>query len=383
MKRVTHAYAGLIVCLGSPAWTHAAVAPASPGGPGSAVDVFPGSEAAPRNSEGSIIALSGGRLLLTSTRFYGGRADHSEAHIAAITSDDGGRTWSEPVVVQKNVGKKNVMSASLARLQAPASAGDAGPIGLFYLVKNGDDDLKVYVRTSRDEGKSWSEPVCVTNRPGYHVMNNDRVRRLRSGRLLCPVAFTADSRKVNHYRSLCFISDDAGKTWRAGRGDVGAPKRGAMEPEVIERNDGTLLMLVRTQLGRNYAATSSDGGDTWSKAEPFGPSAPEAPSTLRRISSTGDWLLIFNDSIDPKHHHHGTRTPLTAAVSTDEGRTWKHQRNIETRKDQTYAYTSLIFVGDRAVMSYYVSNNKTGRLSLRFRSVPIDWFYGSGASTAK
>lgn len=349
-------------------------------GPGFFVDVFPHSDAYPRNSEGSLIELTDGRLYLVCTRFYGGDADQAAANIVSRVSSDGGQTWSEPVVVQENVGAQNVMSASLQRLtdeRTPDGKRAAGPIGFYYLVKNGDTDLKVFLRTSTDEAQSWSEPACVTNRPGYHVMNNDRVVRLGTGRLLCPVAWTADSGEVNHYTSLCFFSDDQGKTWTAGTGSVDAPKRGAMEPEVIERKDGSVLMLMRTQTGRNYASISRDGGDTWDGAEPFGPAAPEAPSTLRRIPATGDWLMIFNPVTQEGADHGGKRTPLSASVSNDEGRTWSEVRHIETRADLTYAYTSLIFVEDRALMSYYVYDEAARRLSTRFRSVPLTWFYGN------
>ncbi|MBX7256815.1 MAG: glycoside hydrolase [Candidatus Hydrogenedentes bacterium] len=347
-------------------------------GPGFHVDVFPDSETYPRNSEGSIIELTDGRLYLVGTRFYGGLADEAAANIVSRISSDGGSTWSEPVVIQENVGTQNVMSASLQRLTAertPDGKRGAGPIGLFYLVTNSEVDLKVYLRTSTDEAKTWSEPLCVTNRPGYHVMNNDRVVRLSTGRLLCPVAWTSDSGKVNHYTSLCFISDDQGRTWTAGTGSVDAPKRGAMEPEVIERKDGSVLMLIRTQTGRNYAAVSQDGGDSWGGAEPFGPAAPEAPSTLRRIPSTGDWLLIFNPVTDANADHGGQRTPLSSAISKDEGKTWSTTRDIETRADQAFAYTSLIFANDRALMSYYVHDTNAKRIATRFRSIPVSWFY--------
>jgi len=358
------------------------VTPAAFGqGPGFFVDVFPGSETFPRNSEGSIIELTDGHLFLVGTRFYGGHADQAAANIMARTSTDGGRSWSEPVVVQENVGAQNVMSASLQRL-TPARTPDGkratGPIGLFYLVKNSDTDLKVYVRTSLDEAHTWAEPVCVTNRDGYHVMNNDRVVRLSTGRLVCPVAWTADSGKVNHYTSLAFFSDDQGKTWTAGTGAVDAPKRGAMEPEVIERRDGSLLMLVRTQTGRNYASISRDGGSTWGEAAPFGPPAPEAPSTLRRIPTTGDWLLVFNPVVVDGAGHGGKRTPLSAAISKDEAATWSTPRPIETRTDQAFAYTSLTFVDDRALMSYYVEDDRSGFSSTRFRSVEVPWFYAAG-----
>ena len=107
--------------------------------------------------------------------------------------------------------------------------------------------------------------------------------------------------------------------------------------------------------------------------------SPEAPATLRRIPATGDLLMVWNDNHEPGGDHSGRRTPLTAAVSSDEGHSWQHLRNIEEKPDEQYAYTSLIFVGDRVLLSYYIEDGKTKRISTRFRSVPVTWFYGATA----
>lgn len=337
-------------------------------------NVFPATKSNPRYSEGSIIELADGSLLYAVTEFVGSGSDFAKARIIAKRSTDGGRTWGKPRVLQKNVGGKNVMSVTLRRLTG--SQAKNSPIGIFYLIKNSFSDLRVYLRISTDEAKSFGEPIRVTSTPGYHVLNNDRVTRLSSGRLLVPVASTPDVRKVNHFKSWCMISDDAGKTWRTGKGKVDLPKRGAMEPEVIELPDGRVLMILRSQLGYIAASYSKDGGDTWSKPVDWGVKAPEAPATLRRIPATGDLLLVWNNTFAKGKDHGGKRTPLTAAISSDNGKTWKHTRNLESRTDNTYAYTSLTFVGPRAVLSYYVRDEKTGRISSRFRSVPVGWFYG-------
>jgi sialidase-1 len=50
-------------------------------------------------------------------------------------------------------------------------------------------------------------------------------------------------------------------------------------------------------------------------------------------------------------------------------------RDLETQPDEAYAYTSIAFHRDRAVLSYYVQEAKTGRISSRFRSLPVSWFY--------
>ncbi|MFP6763400.1 MAG: sialidase family protein, partial [Planctomycetaceae bacterium] len=90
--------------------------------------------------------------------------------------------------------------------------------------------------------------------------------------------------------------------------------------------------------------------------------------------ATGDLVLIWNDTYKPGTGHGGERTPLTAAISSDDGQTWKTVGNLESDPQKTFAYTSLTFVRDRAVMSYWESE-QSGKYSCRFRSLPVSWFY--------
>ena len=296
----------------------------------------------PRYTEGSIVERADGSLLFAVTEFQDSGSDFAKAHIVGRVSDDGGRTWGSSRVLQKNTGGLNVMSVTLRRvglLKPPAIPGPGEVseksrpgfeppdvpfgIGMFYLQKNGFNDLDCYVRFSRNEGRSFGPPVLITADPGYHVVNNDRVTQLSTGRLLVPAASTKDVKTVNHFVSHCYISDDGGTTWRNSRGHVDAAGRGAMEPEVVELSDGRLLMILRTQLGYIGRSHSTDGGETWSPMESLGVRAPEAPATLRRIPATGDLVLIWNDTYKPGTGHGGERTPLTAAISSDDGRPGK------------------------------------------------------------
>lgn len=336
--------------------------------------VYEATQANPRYTEGSVVELADGALLFAITEFEGSGSDFARASIIGRETRDGGRTWGERRVLQENVGGMNVMSVTLRRL-GPPNRWDT-PIGMFYLVKNGKDSLDLFLRISEDEANSFGEPIRVNRERGYHVMNNDRVKRLSSGRLLAPVAYTDDVERSNHFVSFCFLSDDDGKTWRRGRGSVDQPRRGAMEPDVVELSDGRVMMIVRTQLGHIGAAHSPDGGDTWGEPFAVGVTAPEAPATIDRLPATGDLLLIWNNRFAAGQGHGGRRTPLTAAVSSDDGKTWRHVRDLETRDDHTYAYTSLRFVGSRAVLSYWDHDQSSGRYSARFRSVPMTWFYG-------
>jgi sialidase-1 len=340
--------------------------------------VFVATGQGPRYGKGSVLVLRDGRLLFATTEFEGSSSDFAKGRIIAVLSSDEGRTWGTPRVLQENVGKLNIMSVTLRRL-SPDAVFD-GPIGMFYSQRNSPSNLQVFLRVSDDEGTTFGPPVRVTVDPGYHVLNNDRVTVLSSGRLIVPVASTRDVDRGNGFACECYRSDDRGKTWCRARGSVAYPKRGAMEPEVLEQEGGRLLMHMRTQFGHVAVSESSDGGETWGQARSWGVRSPESPATLRRIPSTGDLLLIWNDSLRRGDVHTRRRSPLTAAVSTDAGKTWSYRNDLETDDKSDYAYTSVTFHRGRALLTYYVNDRAAGRISSRFRSVPIASLYERPAS---
>jgi len=80
----------------------------------------------PRNTEGDIVKLKDGSLLLGYSEFVGSdSSDFAQARIAGKTSRDGGRTWSAPFVIAPNDGKMNTMSPSFLRLRS-------GGLGMAY-----------------------------------------------------------------------------------------------------------------------------------------------------------------------------------------------------------------------------------------------------------
>jgi sialidase-1 len=297
----------------------------------------------PRQTEGDIVVLKNGTLLAAWSDFTGGRRDEATAQISAAKSNDGGRTWSAPFVLQENIGKNNVMSVSFLRVRS-------GEILFFFLVKNSLSDLKLLVRRSHDEAKTWSAPVVITPDPGYFIMNNARAVQLKSGRILCPISFCPDIKpRDSHLLTVLYFSDDNGHTWQRGKDTVDVPKRGAMEPHVVQLKNGAVLQIIRTQLGQIWSALSSDGGDTWSQAAPFGVVTPEAPSTIVRMPDRGELLLVYNPKIETSITSMNARTPLVCALSKDEGKTWSKPKTIEASPEFTYAYTSVTFAGNRAL----------------------------------
>jgi Neuraminidase (sialidase) len=330
--------------------------------------VAPPTREHPRNGEGDIVALKDGRLMLVYSRFNAGAtADDSPAEICRRYSSDMGKTWTpDEVLIPNDV--MNLMSVSLLRLQN-------GEILLAYGRRRSNGDLRFYARCSKDEGKSWTEDFVITPEKRYYVINNARIVQLKSGRLIAPAVVCRGEtwKKDYFFFSHTWTSDDNGRTWKTSGQRLVVPgcSEGAEEPGVVELKDGRVLMVIRTNIGHIWTSVSADAGATWAEPTVTTLDSPNSPATIARIPTTGDLLLVWNNSPPSQKNKGIPRSPLTTAISKDEGKTWQHVRNLEDAPDGNYCYTSVTFVKDKAVLSFYE------RAGLKVAVIDDDWFYGS------
>jgi len=323
----------------------------------------------PRSGEGDMVELTDGRLLFAYGAFRGGE-DHAPADIVACYSSDHGQTWTQPQVLVENEGQCNVMSVSLLHLSPQR-------ILLFYLRTDSTRRCYVCLRESTDEAQTWGPPAFCTPQDRYYVICNDCAIQLNDGRILLPYDVTDDASLPDEHQHImagAVYSDDGGQTWQMSN-EIYSRVRGAMEPKVVELNDGRLWMLLRTDRGVLDESFSEDGGATWSEAVSSGIVASQAPFVFKRIPNTGDLLLIRNPEVNLQLSHQGYRTPLRCTISRDEGTTWEKAKDLEPDLSHTYCYVSLTFVEDMAILSYYVGTPRKPLESLRVARVPIDWFY--------
>lgn len=329
----------------------------------------------PRNSEGDFIRLKNGRILFVYSHFTGGSGDNASSFLAGRFSEDGGRTWSKKDrLVLPNEGKMNTMSVSLLRLQN-------GKIALFYLRKNSLTDCVPYMRLSSDEAQSWSAPRRCIRSPGYYVMNNDRAVQLSNGRILLPVALH-NTPEVNHFfngRLFCYISDDNGETWHRSQQVPNPQQVTSEEPGIVPLKDGRLLLFCRTTAGSQFISFSHDQGEHWSPLKPSAIRSPCSPASIERIPATGDLLLVWNNTYAPNASSGGDRTPLTLAISSDEGKTWRKIKTLEDDPWGWYCYTAIEWVGNHVLLGYCAGNRRkySGLATAQITRLSLDWVYAN------
>ena len=340
----------------------------------------------PRHDHQLIFPLDEDRLLLVWSEYYSksenptaiqghaGVGDAVSCQISSMVSTDRGRSWGDRKVMQPNVWKHNVKHPNLMRLSDKE-------ILFSYVGWDSESQRNVYMRRSLDNGETWGEQVQISE-PGWLCNNADHVLRLSSGRVL----LSAHGPYADNYiggqpylggksklHSFVFYSDDGFKTWKRSADSMTAKGRGCHEPAIVELKDGRLMCFLRNTNQRLYRSYSGDGGVHWSEPAATELPAPESPSLVKRIPTTGDLLLLWNNVASPSNW---PRTPLTAAISKDEGQSWTNFRDIENRKDQDAAYPSVTFVGDEALVAYYSRSTKWKRdTEITLRIYKIDRFY--------
>jgi sialidase-1 len=353
----------------------------------------------PRQDGASIVELNDGSLMIiwmehflapTSGKEHAGGDDHAPCHIASMISRDGGHTWTDyRIFIENNPDDVNIHFPCLLRLQN-------GQIMLYYQRRHeiapGQPQVSTsYLSWSSDECKTFSEPIEHTLIRRNNMGGNKPIQ-LSSGRIVLPIdrmignwCETDDHGKVlDHSTVSCCYSDDDGRTWTESQTWLDLPLRGCMEARIAELRDGRLLMTMRTQLGSVFKSESSDQGKTWSKPQTTGLRAPESMPVLKRIPQTGDLVIIWNNSeYDPKAvTHWGKRTPLTVAISRDEGETWQCIKNIETDPDYEFTNPTCYFTSQGTVIITYVASKmredgRFGRTCMPLKAVVagIEWLY--------
>lgn len=244
-------------------------------------------------------------------------------------SRDNGYSWSKPKILFKLPTESGRWGGCEVLVDRD------GEVHLFFLKwREGREDLDIWHSKSMNGRKFWQTPKCVWQ--GYCGSLNS-VIQLQKGRILLPFECLRTRNWAWGINGLTYMgmfsckalySDDAGDTWHLAPADLRAPNLltyGANEPVVIELKDGRLWMLIRTQMGRLYESFSKDGV-TWPQPRPTRLISSDSPAGLLRLTD-GRIVLLWNCCLRFPYAY-GGRHVLHAAISEDEGLSWRGYREV-------------------------------------------------------
>jgi sialidase-1 len=306
--------------------------------------------------------------------------DHSPVNIATMLSSDDGYTWSDYcILADNNPGDTNVHYPLLLGLHS-------GDILMYYIryheIKPAAPlNFTSFMCKSSDDGQTWTDPVA------HHIIGRPMIQ-LSTGRILMSNQKVAGQwcGQGDHQIAGGYYSDDDGQTWTESQTFADLPLRGAMEPHIVELRDGRLMMVLRTQIGAIFKSYSCDGGANWSKPQTTGIRGPESMRCLKRIPTNGDLILIWNHSeFDPEYDHDGKRTPLTVAISKDDGESFENFKDIETDSGVEFTNPSCHFTSSGKVIITYLASPMEdpnppgllgrGHMPMKAAIADLDWFY--------
>ncbi|MFD0311630.1 exo-alpha-sialidase [Streptomyces sp. NPDC127119] len=323
--------AGLAAALASPGTAHAASAAERPArGCVSSVPFAAGENgydtyripATVRTRAGTVLAFAEGR--------HNGAGDTGNIDVVLRRSGDGGCTWGPLSVVAAGEGDTRGNPAPVVDprtgkvvLLTSYNSGAVTEAQIMRGEVTQEQSRRVFVQTSRDGGRRFSEPREITaavklpgwrwyaTGPGHAVA---LTRGPYAGRLVVPANHSAappsgsadTGQEARYYGAHALYSDDGGLSWRIGFVDDSYDGvDNANESAAAQLPDGRLYFSSRDQngssAGNRLDSYSSDGGVTLDRPFRVQPTLSDVPvvqgSVLQVAGPAGAPLLFSGPSV--------------------------------------------------------------------------------------
>lgn len=295
-------------------------------------------------------------------------------------SSDNGKTWTPATVIagaDTKVGHGDpavVVDRKTGDIICIMTAGN----GLGASTR--DNFAHIMTSRSKDGGKTWSEPEDITKQlygfpgaPLQHVItgfaSSGHALQLKNGRIMFVLVARPEA-NVWRLENWAVYSDDGGKTWKVS--DSAADLYGD-EAKVVELPNGDVLMSIRNRdKGPRKFAISHDKGKTWGELRTQ-PDViePACNGDIISYKYKGKNVLIHTIPYDAKG-----RKNVSLLASFDNGKTWPVRRTL-VPEGSAYSSITVLKDGSFGVFTEEDSPNPEGGYQLWFYRVTPEWLFGS------
>ena len=270
----------------------------------------------------AIEITKGGRIF--SAFYSGGTKEEIDNFSVVVKSDDGGDSFSEPILAVFKKGHRCydpclwidpydrlwfifALAPHHAVYATVCEEPDADTVVFGAPFKIGEEVMmnKPCVLSSGE----WLFPIAVW----------------RSDNLTVPGGFISD-KTGDDRRAFAYVTCDGGKSFER-LGGAAADQRTYDEHMLLELSDGRIAMYIRTAYGI-AVCYSRDGGKSFSEPTDSGLSGPNSRFFISKLKS-GRILLI-------NHYKYSGRSHLTAMLSEDDGASFPYKLLLDERSNVSY-----------------------------------------------
>jgi predicted neuraminidase len=216
-----------------------------------------------------------------------------------------------------------------------------GPLLLFYKVGPSPSTWWGMIKTSTDNGQTWSEAKRLPE--GIVGPIKNKPVQLADGTIL-----SGSSTEDKGWRAHFERSADNGNTWQLIGPVNDGVAIGSIQPSILTLGGERLLAIGRTKQKHVFQIASSDNGKTWGEMTLTDLPNPNSGTDAVTLKD-GRHLLIYNHT--PKG-----RSPLNLAVSND-GKAWSAALVLEDTPGE-FSYPAIIQTSDGLVHATYTWKRK-------------------------
>ncbi|HET7896986.1 MAG TPA: sialidase family protein, partial [Flavisolibacter sp.] len=259
-----------------------------------------------------------------------------------------GGQWTKPVVVATGIVNDTLRYPcwNPVLFQAKDST-----LFLFYKVGPNPREWWGMVRTSKDEGKTWSKARKLP--PGILGPIKNKPVQLADGTILSPSSVESETAwKVFMERSV-----DGGRSWSRVPVDTGSPYR-VIQPSILQHTGKGLQIVCRSDQDRVVTAWSSNGGKSWTRFARLDLPNPNSGIDAVTLQNKRQ-MMVYNPTVRGKDWWNN-RGKLAVAVSVD-GIKWKDVAVLENGSSEEYSYPAIIQTKDGKVHITYTYDRKNIR----------------------
>lgn len=330
---------------------------------------------------GLAATLNGTLIAVYDIRRHGMGDLPGDIDVGMSRSTDGGQSWEPMKVImdmgephdQNGIGDPSVLvdrTDNAIWVAALWSKGNRAWSGSGPGMSPDETGQFVLVN-SRDDGKTWSEPIVITPQikdlkwrlvfqcPGNGIT-------LRDGTLVFPAQFKDENGMP--YSTLVY-SKDHGTTWKIGTG----AKSNTTEAQIVELNVSSLMLNMRDNRGgARSICTTRDLGMTWQEHPTSRRALPESVcmASFIRFSSVIDGdarniLLFSNPAVT------SGRRNMTIKASLDEGMSWPERYHTLFFEPPCAGYSCLTRIDEHTVGILYEGGDTALLIFEKFPIVEI------------